>query len=85
MIHHFTGGGILRLLVDTDGDFTNATQVTDGTSGVPISYSTGIITVSVTPSLSGSLFPVSETAVFITVAANNGNLAAEGIQFACEK
>jgi hypothetical protein len=84
---YFTGGGILRLLADDDGDFTNATPINDGTSGVTISYSslTGIITVTITPSASGGIFPVNGTPKFITIAANNGNLSGNFISFNCNK
>ena len=81
----FTGGGTLRLLADDDGDFTNATKINSGTSGVTLSYSAGIITVTIVPASSGGIFPINGTPKYITVASTNGTLDDASIQFTCNK
>jgi hypothetical protein len=81
----FSGGGTLRLLADDDGNFTNATKINSGTSGVTLSYSSGIITVTIVPSSSGGIFPVNGTPKYITVASNNGTLDDASIQLICTK
>jgi trimeric autotransporter adhesin len=81
----FTGGGTLRLMVDDDGDFTNSTLLTTGTSGITITYSSGIITVTIDPASSGGLFPVNGTPKYITIAANSGILAEDLLAFNCAR
>ena len=73
------GGGTIRLMADDDGNFSNATLIPTGTSGVTIVYSSGIITITITPASSGGIFPVNGTPKYITVAANNGLLPNEKI------
>jgi Secretion system C-terminal sorting domain len=75
----FTGGGTIRLMADDDGNFINATLIPTGTSGVTIVYSSGIITITITPASSGGIFPVNGTPKYITVAANSGLLPNEKI------
>jgi hypothetical protein len=81
----FTGGGTLRLLADDDGNFTNATKINSGTSGVTLSYSAGIITVTIVPASSGGIFPINGTPKYITVASTNGTLDDGSIQLSCTK
>lgn len=81
----FTGGGTLRLLADDDGNFTNATKINSGTSGVTLSYSSGIITVTIVPASSGGIFPVNGTPKYIAVASTNGTLDDASVQFTCNK
>ena len=82
---YFTGGGILRLLADDDGNFINATEITDGVSGVTITHASGIITISITPASSGGIFPINGTPKYITIAAYNAILDANIINLLCTK
>lgn len=82
---YFTGGGILRLMADDDGDFTNATLISNGVSGVTISYASGIISVSITPASSGGIFPINGTPKYITIAAYNAILDASITNLLCTK
>jgi hypothetical protein len=83
--NNFKGGGILQLLADDDGNFSNATIITSGNSGVTISYSSDIITVTINPSASGGIFPINGTPKFITIGALNSTLPDEAITFTCTK
>jgi Secretion system C-terminal sorting domain len=83
--NNFTGGGTLQLLADDDGNFSNATIITSGSSGVTISYSSGIITVTIDPASSGGIFPVNGTPKFITVGALSSTLPDDEINFVCSK
>lgn len=60
--------GTKFLLVDDDGNFTNATKVLTGVSGVTIAYNniTTVFTVTIDPALSGGLFPTNGTPKYIT-------------------
>jgi hypothetical protein len=82
---YFTGGGILRLLADDDGNFTNATEITNGVSGVTITYASGIISVSITPASSGGIFPINGTPKYITIASYNAILDANITSLLCTK
>ena len=82
---YFTGGGILRLLADDDGNFINATEITTGVSGVTITYASGIISISITPASSGGIFPINGTPKYITVAVYNAVLDANITNLLCTK
>jgi hypothetical protein len=64
--------GTKVLLVDDDGNFTNATKVLSGVSGVTIAYNnvTRVFTATIDPALSGGLFPTNGTPKYITPAYN---------------
>jgi hypothetical protein len=81
----FTGGGTLYLLADDDGNFTNATPIRSGNSGVTITHSGGIISITIVPASSGGIFPVNGTPKYITVSAVIGTLPDDEISFSCTK
>ncbi len=54
----------LRLLVDTDGDFTDATLYASGDAGLSISYNAGVVTIS---GISNAIIPLNQTR-YLTIA-----------------
>lgn len=71
---------VLTLLVDDDGNFTNATSVSTGTNGITIAYSAGVITVTINPSAAGAVLPVNSTK-YITPAATSAILPYQLLSF----
>ncbi len=74
------GEGDLRLLVDDDGDFSNAIAYASGDQGISISYSSGVISIGEIPN---SIIPQNSTA-YMTIALFNTILPVELLDFTAE-
>jgi hypothetical protein len=86
-IGSYWNGGVITLLADDDGNFTNATEIATGTSGVTITPNipSNSITVTIDPVASGGMFPTNGTPKYITLQARDPLLPSHVLHFEASK